>query len=111
MTADKGNQNAMHIFAMILYQGDGVSVNKKEAANYFKKAADNGVSTAMFCYAEMIHNGEDFDENRPEAARYYKLVADNKNILAYVTILSNDGIKADKKLAAKYFKMAKECSK
>ena len=39
MAADKGNATAMYNYAIMLKKGDGIEVNKSEAAHYFKMAA------------------------------------------------------------------------
>ena len=40
MAADKGNDEAMLNYASLLYKGEGIPVDKKQAANYLKLAAE-----------------------------------------------------------------------
>lgn len=41
-SSDNGNYDAMYYYAKMLYEGDGVEVNKKEASRYFKMSVDKG---------------------------------------------------------------------
>ena len=42
MAGDSGSVPAMRKIAVILEKGDGIEVDKKEAAQYYKIAADQG---------------------------------------------------------------------
>lgn len=46
MAADKGLDEGMY-YALILEQGDGIAVNKKEAIRYYKMAADKVYSKTL----------------------------------------------------------------
>ena len=63
----------MITYATMLYKGDGIAVNKKEAVRYYKMAADKGNENAMFIYAAMLYKGDGIAVNKIEAARYYKI--------------------------------------
>ena len=62
-------------FALLLYAGDGIETNKKEAARYYKLAADKGNIDAMVNYAFMLEEGDGIEKNEKEAARYFKLAS------------------------------------
>ena len=53
LAIDKNDHNAMCNYANILYEGNGVPVNKEEAIKYYKISADKGVDKAMHMYAYM----------------------------------------------------------
>lgn len=76
MAIGKENSIAMTNYAMILENGEGVPVNKKEAAKYYKISADKGCPTAMFNLATMFEEGECVPVNKEEAVKYYKLSDD-----------------------------------
>ena len=57
----------------------GVSVNKKEAARYFKIAADKGSDRAMFNYSTILmhsKNDDEFRDMKEDAVRYCKMSVD-----------------------------------
>lgn len=49
--------NAMNNYAVMLKNGNGIPVDKSEAARYFKMAADNGCVISMNAYAVMQYAG------------------------------------------------------
>mgnify|MGYP001109984289 CR=1 FL=1 len=75
--ADAGDIDFMYEYATILYKGQSIPANLKEASRYFKKAADKGHEELMFEYASMLSNGLGVDQNYEESAGYYKICADN----------------------------------
>lgn len=92
------------------YYGNGVSVDKKKAAEYCKMAADKGSISAMKNYGNMLYNGDAIAANKIESVRYFKMAADcgdTSSMKMCVMLLYNggEGIKSDKKEAAKYCKM------
>lgn len=60
----------------MLYEGDGVPVDKEKAAQYFKKSADKGNFIAMFNYANMLDKGDGIPADLKKAAEYYKKASD-----------------------------------
>ena len=70
--ADHGDVESMHRYAIAIVNGDGIDVNKKEAAHYFKMAADRGHILSMFYYAEMLYKGNGIEMNKKESAKYFK---------------------------------------
>ena len=60
----------MRYYVIMLEYGDGIGVDKKEAAKYYKMSADKGNSTSMCYHAYMLKNGDGIDINKKEAARY-----------------------------------------
>ena len=47
MSADKGDTQSMLRYALMLNDGDGVNVDRNEAARYLKMAADQGNPDAI----------------------------------------------------------------
>ena len=104
------NVSGMNKYGEILKKGEGVEVNKEEAAQYFKMAADRGNPAGMFNYGNMLYKGEGVEINKEEAARYFKMAADSGNpdgMFKYGIMLDEgEGVEVNKKEAARYFKMA-----
>lgn len=67
----------MFAYAVMLYKGDGIDIDKKSAANYIKMAVDNGHKDAIFCYALMLHNGDGVEKNSVKARAYLEMAAKN----------------------------------
>ena len=76
MAADKGNVQAMFNFALMLSKGDRISVDKVEAAKYFKMAADKGDIQGMYHYASMLNSGDGIPVDKNESLKYYKRTSD-----------------------------------
>ena len=72
---DCGNVDAMYKYATMMKYGEGAPKNKKEAAEYFKKAADLGNENAMLNYAGMLHLGDGIDQDESQAQEYVKRAA------------------------------------
>lgn len=72
--ADEGCFEAMRDLALILSNGsNGIGMNKRESALYFKKAADLGNVDSMLKYAMMVDAGEGVEIDRKESAKYFKM--------------------------------------
>ncbi|KAK8882923.1 hypothetical protein M9Y10_045569 [Tritrichomonas musculus] len=85
--ANMYNVDAMMRFAQMLYEGDGIPVDKKRAALYFKMAADFKNVDAMMKYAQMLIKGDGIDKNQKEAEIYLNKIKD------YSNSANNDGKK------------------
>lgn len=59
-------------YANMRYDGDGISMDRYEAAQYFKMAADEGNINAMFKYALISDTGDEIPVDKVEAAKYFK---------------------------------------
>ena len=75
LSADNGNVDGMQAYAMMLDNGVGISVNKKEAS----AAADKGNTDAMYEYGIKILDDNLIPDSKKEAARYIKMAADKGN--------------------------------
>ena len=62
----------MNNYATMIYEGAIPSVNRSEAAKYFKMAADKGNKEAMSNYATIKYKGEIVPADKKEAAKYLK---------------------------------------
>lgn len=47
----------MFKYAVMLQDGDGIEMNKREASKYYKLAADQGHLESIHNYAIMLQNG------------------------------------------------------
>lgn len=72
--AEEGFALAMNHYALMLYQGEGMAVNKDLAIEWFKKAAGGGEAYAMFNLGTILE-----DEN-PEEAEHWYILADEAGV-------------------------------
>lgn len=56
---------------MMLETGDGIPIDKKEAAKLYKTAANKGNINAIYNYAQMLINGDGVPVDKAEAAKYF----------------------------------------
>ena len=135
--ADSGDSFAAFHFAEMLYNGDRVETDKKEALFYYKKAADSGNKNAMKMLIKMLRFGDEGVEKNEKECKFYenmlneellvddevndkeidiieylKNMADNGNVTAmnyYAEMMyEGDGVNSNKEEAAKYFKKASD---
>lgn len=60
----------------MLYYGEGIDVNKREALNYFKISADAGNVDAMNYCGYILRNGDGVTLSKIDAFKYYKMAAE-----------------------------------
>ena len=77
--AKKGDEDAMLKCGLMLFNGDGISKNKKEASQYFSKAADKGNAVASFYYAKMLFTGDGIQKNQKKKAIKYLQQSSNQS--------------------------------
>lgn len=108
--ANQGDSYAMNYYGNMFSAGEGVSMNKEEACQYYKMAADKGHVKAMNNYGRMLSKGSGIIMNKEAASRYFKMAADKGHVIAmlnYAYMLSHgDGISMNKEEANRYYKMA-----
>jgi hypothetical protein len=57
----------------MLLNGDGIPANKKEAFEYFKRAAQQGNKHAQYMCGEFFYSGEVVPQDKQKAFEYYNL--------------------------------------
>lgn len=67
MEADKGRIWGIFKYAKLLQNGDGIPMDKEEAAKYFKIGADKNDVDCIFNYGIMLFKGEGVPINKNEA--------------------------------------------
>lgn len=72
MAADGGYHPPMYSYALMLSKGDGIDMDKAEAAKYFKMAADKGNSDAMHIYGDILFIGDGVEIDRSKAIDYLR---------------------------------------
>lgn len=75
--ANNDDPYSMYIYACALYNGDGIEINKEEAAKFFKMSADKGNVKSMKKYAYMLKHGDGIPVDKKRAYFYFKNAADN----------------------------------
>lgn len=99
LSADRGYEQAMVRYGIMLMEGDGVEQDYVEAAKYIKMAADRGNANAMFLLATMYTDGKGVDRIPHMAAHYCYEAAMGGNLGAMVelAIWYRDGLNYIKK--------------
>ena len=77
-----GDAEAQYSFACILYEGEGVKKNKKEAAQWYLKAAKQGHILAQETIGWAYHDGWGVSENQEKAIHWYREAANQGSIVA-----------------------------
>lgn len=54
MGVDGNNEEALYTYASIFYDGEGLNINKPEAARYFKMSTDNGNTNSIHVNSNMV---------------------------------------------------------
>ena len=71
------NSDAMYLYGNMLYNGEGMPINKEESARYYKISADKGNIEGMFLYANLLYKGDGIQKNVEESINYYTSCAEN----------------------------------
>jgi TPR repeat protein len=56
--ADEGSVVDQFRYGVLLFNGDGIPIDKSLAAHYYKLAADQGLADAQFNYGCSLFNGD-----------------------------------------------------
>jgi len=67
-------------------RGEGVGLNKREAAHWFRKAADQGDSGAAYNLGLMLTYGDGVPKDEEEGAKLIKVAADGGDVDAKALI-------------------------
>ena len=87
MSIEKGNDDSMVSYGLMLYNGnDRIKINKKESFKYFKMAADNGDKDMAMKYSLMARNGDMIKQDNKVADEYLKKAADLKLLEAQLIV-------------------------
>lgn len=81
MAAEQGNVNAQYNLALMYYNGDRVSTDNRQAAEWFRKAAEQGYASGQLSLGVMYEHGEGINQDREQAIYWYRQAAqqnDNK---------------------------------
>jgi len=74
--AEKGDAAAQTLIAEMYYNGQGVALDRKKAAVWYRFAADAGNREAQFAYANILAKGKAVKLDKKAARKYMKLAAD-----------------------------------
>lgn len=66
-------------YGSVLYNGEGVPVDKTAALDFYRKAIETENPEALNEYGIMLENGIGIDSNKEEAIEFYKMAADKEN--------------------------------
>lgn len=116
-TSDQLSINSMLSYADMLIHGEGVNVDKREAARYLKVAADNGDVDACCKLGKMLFKGDGIRSDLRGAVHYFNAAFDddgdfvgNSDSMNFYGYMASNGLgmPADKKKAARMYKMASD---
>jgi TPR repeat protein len=74
--ANQGDAQAQCNYGGMPARGEGISVNKSLAVQYYKLSADQDKADGQLNYGFMLDSGEGISMNKSLAVHYYKLAAD-----------------------------------
>ena len=82
------------MYAFILFIGEGIQIDMKEAIKYFKLAAEQGEVHSMLFYAEELRRGKEniLEKNKAESQKLFNLAMQRSNkqeLLNYMRIYLN----------------------
>ncbi|MCR5347699.1 MAG: sel1 repeat family protein [Fretibacterium sp.] len=106
--AEQGDILVQHQLGNMYYNGEGVNVDYKEAARWYKMAADQGYAQAQFNLGEMYYNNQGVEKGVPQAVELYRKAAVQGHVRAQYKLggayYNGWGVKQDYKLALKWFR-------
>ncbi|MEO8526221.1 MAG: tetratricopeptide repeat protein [Caldimonas sp.] len=70
--AAQGDVRAMAVIGTMYREGQGVAVDKKQAAQWYERAAAGGHRAARFSLADMLESGDGVARDVPRAAQLYE---------------------------------------
>ena len=71
--AERGDPAAQAELGAAYSTGAGVTVDKGQALEWFRRAAEQHNALAQYSLGVMFEHGDGVAKNRPEAARWYRL--------------------------------------
>ncbi len=70
-----GGPRSLNSIGLMYFHGDGVNVDKREAALWFRKGAESGNPEAQLNYAQMLESGDGVERDLHQAAKWYRKAA------------------------------------
>lgn len=105
-----GSKNSCYNIGIMYYKGEGVKQDRREAVQWFRKAADLGDMNAQFTMGMLYDKGEDLALDQGEAYRWYRKAAEQGHRQAQFNIgymyTMGEGVKKDPKEAVIWLKKA-----
>lgn len=101
--ANKGDLECMHLLSRMLFQGEGIQVDKARSLELLKTAADKGHVKSMLVYAKKLINGDGIEMNQREGLDYLTKAAELGSKEAYFQIGELSYMKPDTRHSASFF--------
>ena len=110
--ADSGNADAQAILGACYANGEGVKLDYKQAAQWYRKAADQGNAAAQSALGELCEAGQGVPHDDAEAAAWYRRAAGQgyapgQYSLAVLYVIGH-GVPPDNAEALKWYREAAE---
>ena len=97
---------------MCYYNGDGAEQDKKEAVQWFRKAAEQGFAEAQFYLGVCYKRGEGVEQDMEKAVKWYRKAAEQGNAEAQNNLGfcydNGEGVEQNKLEAVKWYRKAAE---
>jgi uncharacterized protein len=107
-----GDPAAQVRWGQILYSGQGCSVNKVEAALWFRRAANQGMAEAQYSLGLLYEMGDGIEQNNTRAAHWFLQAATQGHALAQNAVAElyheGRGVEQDYAAALKWYEAAAE---
>ena len=108
--AEQGNSAAQCLLGFMYKYGEGVAMDYKQAAHWFKKAAEQGDVEAQRVLGIMYYNGDGIAKDYKQAAHWFKKAAEQGNDDAQrglgIMYYNGDGIAKNKVYAYVFLNQA-----
>lgn len=111
--AEKGNAEAQNHLGIVLWLGEGVEVDQKQANQWFRRAADQGEASSQYWLASSYEMGQGGLPTDPaEAVKWYRRAADQGHPESQTSLgqmyANGTGVPQDDAEAVRWFKKAAE---
>jgi len=110
--ACENHSEAEHRLALLYRRGQGVDMDHKKAAFWFKKAADHGNTCAQYNYGVRLWEGEGVTRNFAKAFQYFQKSADSNNASAQYNLglmySKGEGVEKNQNMAFRWLSRAAE---
>lgn len=112
LKARQGDVRAQTLLGRCLYWGIGVSQNRKEAAEWFRKASEQGDAEGQRLLGMCYDYGDGVPENEAEAVKWYRNAAEQGDAEAQLQLgvcyVLGKGVGKDKQQALTWLRKAAE---
>jgi TPR repeat protein len=108
--ADQKNRESQFNLGVMYFKGEGVTADRLEGIEWFRKAAAQGHPNAQYLLGTMYDGGKDVALDRAAAAKWYRKAADQGHVQAQFNLglmhVNGEGVEKDREKAVAWLKKA-----